>query len=209
MQADLALLQGGELLPLVEDFYTIQGEGFHTGKPAYFVRLGGCDVGCSWCDAKFTWNPKVFPPVPVGEIVKRAVDCPAQAVVVTGGEPLRYPLDRLCTAFKAHGLKTFLETSGTQEMSGMWDWVCLSPKPRQAPLSVFYNYADELKVIIQTAEDFAWAEEQAAKVASSCLLYLQPEWSVIKQMLPVIVDYVKAHPRWNVSLQSHKYMNIP
>lgn len=208
-QANLELLQGGKLLPLVEDFYTIQGEGYHTGKPAYFVRLGGCDVGCSWCDAKFTWNPKVFPPVTVEEIVERASNHPAQAVVVTGGEPLRYPLDLLCAEFKARGMKTFLETSGTQEMSGLWDWVCLSPKPRQAPLQVFYNYADELKVIIQTEQDFEWAEQQAQRVSSSCLLYLQPEWSVIKHILPAIIEYVKEHPQWNVSLQSHKYMNIP
>lgn len=203
------LLDGGTLLPLVEDFYTIQGEGFHTGKPAYFIRLGGCDVGCNWCDAKYTWNPKLYPPVAVGTIVERAASCAAQAIVITGGEPLLYPLGPLTEALHAKGLEIFLETSGSHPFSGRFDWVCLSPKHRRPPLPEAYGRADELKVIIETEEDFAWAERNAAEVRKGCLLYLQPEWSVAEQMMPRIVEYAKAHPCWNISIQTHKYMHIP
>lgn len=199
----------GSRLPLVEDFYTIQGEGFHSGKPAYFIRLGGCDVGCRWCDAKYTWNPKLYPPVDVAEIVARAAACPAQAIVITGGEPLLYPLGELTARLKAHGLEIFLETSGSHPFSGTFDWVCLSPKHRQHPLDEAYARADELKVIIESDADFEWAEACAAKVGGRCLLYVQPEWSVAGQMMPAIVEFVKANPRWNVSIQAHKYMHIP
>jgi organic radical activating enzyme len=171
------ILQGGELLPLVEDFYTIQGEGFHTGKPAYFIRLGGCDVGCKWCDAKYTWNPKLYPPTNIDVVVRRAVECRAQSIVITGGEPLLYPLEPLTTKLKNEGLQIFLETSGSHPFSGTFDWVCLSPKRKQAPLEEAYSRAHELKVIIETEEDFEWAEANAAKVGKDCLLYLQPEWS--------------------------------
>jgi organic radical activating enzyme len=154
-------------LPLVEEFYTLQGEGFHTGRAAWFIRLGGCDVGCSWCDARETWNPRVHPPVAVDEIVRRATtDNPARAVVVTGGEPLMYPLDELCEGLHAAGIEIFLETSGSHPFSGSWDWVCLSPKRRQPPLDEAWARADELKVIIETADDLIWAEECAAKVES-------------------------------------------
>lgn len=203
------LLDGGARLPLVEDFYTIQGEGYHTGKPAYFIRLGGCDVGCNWCDAKYTWNPKLYPPVPVETIVERASSCAAQAIVITGGEPLLYPLGTLTEALHDKGLEIFLETSGSHPFSGQFDWVCLSPKHRRHPLPEAYERADELKVIIETEEDFAWAERNAAEVGERCLLYLQPEWSVSEEMMPLIVEYVKAHPRWNISIQTHKYMHIP
>ncbi len=204
-----AELDGGRKLPLVEDFYTIQGEGYHTGCPAYFIRLGGCDVGCRWCDAKYTWNPAMFPPTPVEEIVRRATSCAAQAIVITGGEPLLYPLAPLTRALRERGLMIFLETSGSHPFSGWFDWVCLSPKRRQAPLDEAYGRADELKVIVESADDWAWAEENAARVGRRCRLYLQPEWSVCEQIMPAVVEYVKAHPKWNISLQTHKYMHIP
>lgn len=203
------LLDGGRLLPLVEDFYTIQGEGYHTGKAAYFIRLGGCDVGCRWCDAKYTWNPRLYPPVEVATIVARATACAAQAVVVTGGEPLLYPLGVLTSELHASGLELFLETSGSHPFSGEFDWVCLSPKRQQPPLEEAYARADELKVIVERAEDFAWAEQNAARVRPECRLYVQPEWSVSEQVMPLLVEYVKANPRWNISIQAHKYMHIP
>ena len=206
---DSELLDGGRLLPLVEDFYTIQGEGYHAGKPAYFIRLGGCDVGCRWCDAKYTWNPKLYPPVEVRTIVDRAAACPAQAIVITGGEPLLYPLELLTGALHEKGLQIFLETSGSHPFSGSFDWVCLSPKRRQAPLEEAFDRAHELKVIVETAEDFEWAERNAARVRPDCRLYLQPEWSVAEATMPSIVEYVKAHPEWNISIQTHKYMHIP
>ena len=206
---DSSLFDGGRRLPLVEDFYTIQGEGFHAGKPAYFIRLGGCDVGCRWCDAKYTWNPKLYPPVDVQTILDRAAACPAQAIVITGGEPLLYPLDVLTGALRERGLQIFLETSGSHPFSGTFDWVCLSPKRQQAPLAEAFGRAHELKVIIGAAEDFDWAERNAAQVGPACRLYLQPEWSVAEAMMPAIVEYAKAHPRWNISIQTHKYMHIP
>ena len=190
------MLDGGNRLPLVEDFYTIQGEGFHAGKPAYFIRLGGCDVGCRWCDAKYTWNPKVFPPVDVDEVVKRAKACAAQAIVITGGEPLLYPLEILTSRLRDVGLEIFLETSGTHPFSGEFDWVCLSPKRQQPPLAEAFGRAHELKVIIQTEDDFLWAEENARRVGRYCRLYLQPEWSVFDEIMPKIVEYAKSNPRW-------------
>lgn len=204
-----ALLDGGRLLPLVEDFYTIQGEGFHSGKPAYFIRLGGCDVGCRWCDAKYTWNPKLYPPTEVDRIVERAASFPAQAIVLTGGEPLLYPLDPLTDALHTRGLEIFLETSGSHPFSGRFDWVCLSPKRQQPPLKEAYRQADELKVIIERDEDFAWAEQNAREVSKGCRLYLQPEWSRSEQMMPAIVEYAKRNPKWSISIQTHKYMHIP
>lgn len=203
------MLDGGRRLPLVEDFYTIQGEGFHAGKPAYFIRLGGCDVGCRWCDAKYTWNPKIFPPVDVDVVVERAKECAAQAIVITGGEPLLYPLDVLTSRLRDEGLEIFLETSGTHPFSGEFDWVCLSPKRQQPPLAEAFGRAHELKVIIQTEEDFAWAEENARRVGRYCRLYLQPEWSAFEQIMPMIVEYAKANPRWSISIQTHKFMRIP
>lgn len=203
------LLDGGRRLPLVEDFYTIQGEGFHTGKPAYFIRLGGCDVGCRWCDAKMTWNPKLFPPVEVETVVERAVSFPAQAIVITGGEPSLYPLGPLTEALHGKGLQIFLETSGAHELSGSFDWICLSPKKQNPPVESIFPRADELKVIVESEADFAWAEANAAKVSPDCMLYLQPEWSRSEAVTGAIVEYVKAHPRWNISIQTHKYMHIP
>lgn len=205
----IELLDEGRKLPLVEDFYTIQGEGFHSGKPAYFIRLGGCDVGCRWCDAKYTWNPKLYPPTAIETVVERASSYPARAIVLTGGEPLLYPLDPLCDALHERGLEIFLETSGSHPFSGRFDWVCLSPKRQQPPLKEAYRQADELKVIIECEEDFAWAEKNAREVSKKCRLYLQPEWSRAEQMMPLIVEYAKAHPKWSISIQSHKYMHIP
>ncbi|MDR0660720.1 MAG: 7-carboxy-7-deazaguanine synthase QueE [Prevotellaceae bacterium] len=209
MNVNLEILENGKLLPLVEDFYTIQGEGFHMGKPAYFIRLGGCDVGCEWCDAKFTWNPKTFPPVFVDEILSRASSFPAQAAVITGGEPSLYPLDYLCSELKKKGIETFIETSGAHTLSGIWDWICLSPKKQQAPVGNIHQLANELKVIIEQEKDLIWAEENAAKVSQECLLYLQPEWSKYKKIIQPLVGYAKQYPKWNISIQAHKFMNIP
>jgi organic radical activating enzyme len=211
-------LKNGQSLPLVEEFYTLQGEGFHTGRAAWFIRLGGCDVGCRWCDARETWNPRVHPPVAVDEIVRRAtVDNPARAVVVTGGEPLMYPLDTLCEGLHSAGIEIFLETSGSHPFSGLFDWVCLSPKRSHPPLDEAWGRADELKVIVESAEDIAWAEYCAARVEAAratagrpvTRLFLQPEWSRRDEVMPLIVEYIKENPRWRSSLQSHKYMRIP
>lgn len=209
INADLELLEGGKKLPLVEDFYTIQGEGYHSGKPAYFIRLGGCDVGCRWCDAKYTWNPKIFPPTPIETIVERAAGCSAQAIVITGGEPLLYPLGDLTRALHSRGLEIFLETSGTNPISGEFDWICLSPKRQMPPLEEALRRADELKVIVQTSEDLEWAVECSTKVRSRCRLYVQPEWSVYESIIAEIVEWVKEHPQWNISIQTHKFMHIP
>ncbi len=315
-------LEGGKLLPLVESFYTIQGEGFHSGKPAYFIRLGGCDVGCRWCDSKESWNPDRFPPVPIEDIVRDAVATPAKAIVITGGEPMNYPLDPLCMLLKQSGMEIYVETSGSSHLSGIFDWVCLSPKRNKPPKEEFFMIADELKVIIEDTKDFEWAEENRNKVLrmqtslyghskkslavghdgvvgaegaegaddavghngvavghngaegaddavgrdgvvsaegaegavgrdgvvvaegavggvgregkvdealtkvgfegqigryadlrkavdGPCLFYMQPEWSKMKVISPLIVEYVKNHPEWNISIQAHKFLRIP
>ncbi|MBR2961519.1 MAG: 7-carboxy-7-deazaguanine synthase QueE [Alistipes sp.] len=207
--SSIEALEGGLRLPLVEDFYTIQGEVYHSGKAAYFIRLGGCDVGCAWCDAKYTWNPRLYPPTPIDEIVERAVACEAQSIVITGGEPLLYPLAPLTDALKEQGLTIFLETSGSHPFSGTFDWVCLSPKQKSEPLDEAYARADELKVIIAEESQIEWAEQCRSRVGKHCRLYLQPEWSVSERVMPLIVEYAKRHPEWNISIQSHKYMHIP
>lgn len=199
----------GRLLPLVEEFYTLQGEGYNTGKAAYFIRIGGCDVGCAWCDSKLSWDPAVFPPVPVDDIVVRANAFPAKAVVVTGGEPSLYPLDYLCSGLKKCNIQTFVETSGAYTLTGQWDWICLSPKKQQPPVDGIHMKADELKVIISERDDINWAEENATLVKASCQLYLQPEWSRYNEVIPWLVDYVMCNPKWKISLQSHKFMHIP
>jgi len=196
-------------LPLMEEFYSIQGEGFNTGKAAYFLRIGGCDVGCRWCDVKESWNADLHPLVAVDDIVKRINECAANAVVITGGEPLIYDLSYLCDELKAIGIEIFLETSGAYPLSGSFDWICLSPKKNQPPLKDSLDNADEVKVIIQDEADFVWAEENAGLVSKDVLLLLQPEWSKAKQMMPLIVDYILKNPKWRISLQSHKYMRIP
>jgi 7-carboxy-7-deazaguanine synthase len=202
-------LNEGRMLPLMEEFYTIQGEGFHSGKAAYFIRLGGCDVGCHWCDVKESWDASIHPLTDTNTIVEHALQYPAKAVVVTGGEPLQYNLALLTQKLKAAGIQTYLETSGAYPLTGDWDWICLSPKKTMAPLPAIFDKADELKVIVHNRNDFKWAEENAEKVSGKCILFLQPEWSRRDEMMPLITEYIMQNPRWMVSLQTHKYMNIP
>ncbi len=209
MAHDQKLFEGGRKLPLVEEFYTIQGEGYHTGKAAYFIRIGGCDVGCSWCDTKFSWNPSLHPVVPAEQIVEHVIAQPAAAVVVTGGEPLMANMDYLTDLLKKEGIETFLETSGAYPLSGTWDWICLSPKRNAPPVEELFKKAHELKVIIASEEDLQWAIENEERVTSACKLYLQPEWSQREVILPVIIEFAKENPQWMISLQSHKYMHIP
>jgi organic radical activating enzyme len=202
------LIHIGKMLPLMEEFYTIQGEGFYTGKAAYFIRIGGCDVGCHWCDVKESWNAKLHPPTLTDTIVSNATKY-ANTVVVTGGEPLMWNLDYLTKMLNNNNLKTHIETSGAYKLSGKWDWICLSPKKTKLPLPAIYKEANELKVIIYNKNDFKFAEEQALKVNEKCELFLQPEWSNREKMTPLIVEYVMNNPSWKISLQTHKYLNIP
>jgi organic radical activating enzyme len=203
-------IEKGELLPVMEEFYSLQGEGFNTGRAAYFIRIGGCDVGCYFCDVKEAWDASVLAPSSIDDVVKRAMQYPAKSVIVTGGEPLLYNLDTLCKKLKDNSIETILETSGSSKMSGYWDWVCISAKRNIPPLEENLKYANELKMIICEDKDFCFAEEYAEKVnINSCLLYLQPEWSVSEIMMPKIVEYIKQNPKWRISLQSHKYMQIP
>lgn len=196
-------------LPVMEHFYTLQGEGYHQGKAAYFIRLGGCDVGCVWCDVKESWNADIHPRYTVEELVQLVQATPAPLAVITGGEPLMHQLDALTTALKAAGIQTNIETSGAHPLSGQWDWICLSPKKFKQPLPGILPYASELKVVIFNPSDFAWAEQWAAQVSASCKLYLQPEWDKAAQVTPLIVEYIKAHPQWELSLQIHKYIQVP
>jgi 7-carboxy-7-deazaguanine synthase len=198
----------GEMLPLMEEFYTIQGEGFHTGTAAYFIRVGGCDVGCHWCDVKESWNAELHPPTQVDVIVEHA-KVYADTVVITGGEPLTWDMTPLTQKLKSNALKVHIETSGAYPVTGTWDWFCLSPKKNKLPGEDAYAIADELKVIIYNKHDFIFAEEQAAQVNANAILFLQPEWSKKEEMTPLIVDYVMKNPKWRVSLQTHKYLNIP
>lgn len=202
------MVDEGVMLPLMEEFYTIQGEGFHTGKAAYFIRVGGCDVGCHWCDVKESWNAETHPPTAIGSIVENAVKY-SDTIVLTGGEPLTWDMGPLTASLKEKGLKIHIETSGAYPLTGVWDWICLSPKKNKLPVGNIHQKADELKVIVYNKHDFKFAEEQAEKVGKDCILYLQPEWSVREKVTPLIVDYVMQHPKWKVSLQTHKYLNIP
>lgn len=195
--------------PLMEDFYTIQGEGYNTGKPAYFLRLGGCDVGCVWCDVKESWPADAHPKVSISEMLKRVELANAEMVVITGGEPCMYDLMPLTHSLHEKFLSCWLETSGAYAISGEWEWICVSPKKFKAPLAESLQQADELKVIIYNTSDFAWAEEHATKVSSDCILYLQPEYSVFDKVMPQIVEYVKKNPHWRISIQTHKIMQIP
>jgi organic radical activating enzyme len=197
------------LLSVMEHFYTLQGEGFHQGKAAYFIRLGGCDVGCVWCDVKESWDADRHPKSHVGSLRSEVKKTPAEIVVITGGEPLMYDLDSLTSELRNSGLRTHIETSGAYPLSGTWDWICLSPKKFKAPLPGILPQANELKVIIYNTSDFKWAEQYAGMVSRTCKLYLQPEWSKAPQMTPLIVEYIKANPRWELSLQIHKYINVP
>jgi len=206
-RSDKALVD--KLLPLVEEFYSIQGEGFHSGKAAYFLRLGGCDIGCRWCDTPDSWDPDNHPLVDVNEIVSRVIRSGTDSVVVTGGEPLMWNLDYLCSKLKKNNIITYLETSGAYPLTGKWDWICLSPKRNLQPREEICPLASELKIIVEDKDDLEWAEKFRNKVSSGCMLYLQPEWSRFGPVIPVIVDYVRAHKEWRISLQVHKYMHIP
>ncbi len=202
------LINVGKMLPLMEEFYTIQGEGAHTGKAAYFIRIGGCDVGCHWCDVKESWNAKLHPATLTELIIENAVKY-SDTAVITGGEPLMWNLDFLTETLQRRNVKTHIETSGAYKLSGVWNWICLSPKKNKLPLKEVQERADELKMIIYNKNDFKFAEDQAAKVNQNCTLFLQPEWSNREKMTPLIVEYVMKNPKWKISLQTHKYLNIP
>lgn len=210
-------------LPIMESFYTIQGEGFYQGSAAYFIRLGGCDVGCVWCDVKDSWDASKHPQLSIDTIIEQAVNevnsqsttnsklqtINSVLAVVTGGEPLMHNLDALTEALHQKGFRTNIETSGSSPLSGSWDWICLSPKKFKAPLPEVVPFANELKVVIFNKHDFAWAETYAAQVSPTCKLYLQPEWDKAATVTPLIIDYIKANPKWELSLQLHKYINVP
>ena len=193
----------------MEHFYTIQGEGFHQGRAAYFIRLGGCDVGCVWCDVKDSWEAEKHPKLKVESLKLIVKETPAEIVVITGGEPLMYDLTELTKELQAAGLKTNIETSGAHPLSGSWDWICLSPKKFKAPLPGIIPLANELKIVVFNKSDFDWAEKYAALVSPTCKLFLQPEWDKAAEITPLIIDYIKAHPQWELSLQIHKYINVP
>lgn len=205
----MSLVNTSVSLPVMEAFYTIQGEGFHQGKAAYFIRLAGCDVGCVWCDVKESWDEKNHPLISIKEIVSEASKMPGRLVVVTGGEPLMHNLTELTAQLRQAGFTTNIETSGSSPLTGEWDWICLSPKKFKTPLPEVVPHANELKVIIYNKHDFKWAEKFAEQVSEDCRLYLQPEWSKKDPVTPLIVDYIKANPQWELSLQIHKYINVP
>ncbi len=195
--------------PVMEMFYSLQGEGYHQGKAAYFIRLAGCDVGCVWCDVKESWDASKHPVLSIEEIVSSALAHPGRLAIITGGEPLLYNLDALTAALKKAGFEINMETSGSSPMSGNWDWVCLSPKKFKAPLSESIAAASELKVVIFNKHDFEWAETYAKQVPASCKLYLQPEWDKANEITPLIIEYIKANPNWELSAQLHKYIQVP
>jgi 7-carboxy-7-deazaguanine synthase len=196
-------------LPVMEHFYTLQGEGFHQGRAAYFIRLGGCDVGCVWCDVKDSWDASKHPVLNIDDLLSNIQQTRAKLVVITGGEPLMHNLDALTNALRSAGFETNIETSGAHPLSGCWDWICLSPKKFKAPLPGILPLANELKVVIFNKADFLWAEEYAALVSQNCKLYLQPEWDKAAQVTPLIIEYIKQHPQWELSLQIHKYIHVP
>ena len=196
-------------IPLLEEFYSVQGEGFNTGRAAYFIRTGGCDLACWWCDSKESWNPEIHQYIEIEEIVKRIKSTASDTIVVTGGEPLIYNFDEFCRIAKENNLITMIETCGAHNYSGTWDWICLSPKKQKPPKAEYYNMAHELKVIIYDNSDLYWAEECAEKVNSDCLLYLQPEWSRFKKNGKMITEYVKRNIKWKISIQTHKFLQIP
>lgn len=196
-------------LPLMEHFYTIQGEGFHTGRAAYFVRLAGCDVGCVWCDVKESWDANAHPQINIKNILEYVKQAKAEMAVITGGEPLLHQLDELTTLLQQNNIETNIETSGSSPLSGNWNWICVSPKKFKEPLLEVIEKANELKIVVFNKSDFEWAEKYAALVNENCILYLQPEWDKADQVLPLIIDYVKQNPKWKISLQTHKYLQIP
>ena len=201
--------RAGRHLPVMEAFYTLQGEGFHQGKAAYFIRLAGCDVGCVWCDVKESWDEAKYPLQSIEEIVKKAKENPARLAVITGGEPTLHNLEVLTAELKNEGFSTNIETSGSSPLTGNWDWICLSPKKFKPPLPEILKKANELKIIVFNQSDFEWAEKYAGQVSSSCKLYLQPEWEKAEKVTPSIIDYIKENPQWQLSLQIHKYINVP
>jgi 7-carboxy-7-deazaguanine synthase len=196
-------------LPVMESFYTIQGEGFHQGRAAYFIRLGGCDVGCVWCDVKDSWDAGKHPLINIDDLIFNIKKTPAKLIVITGGEPLMHDLTDLTKKLQAEGYETNIETSGSHPLSGSWDWICLSPKKFKAPLPEVVPFANELKVVIFNKSDFDWAERYATLVSPNCKLYLQPEWDKAATVTPLLIDYIKDHPQWELSLQIHKYINVP
>lgn len=196
-------------LPLMEHFCTLQGEGRYTGHASYFIRLGGCDVGCVWCDVKESWDASKHPMVPVETMVDWVVASGVKIAVITGGEPLMHDLGLLTSLLKQKGIRTHIETSGAHPLSGEWDWICLSPKKFKAPLPAVIAEANELKVVVYHKTDVDWAEQHANLVNDTCLLYLQPEWSRANEMNPLIIAYIKQHPQWILSLQTHKFLDIP
>jgi organic radical activating enzyme len=199
----------GKNLPIMESFYTLQGEGFHSGRAAYFIRLSGCDVGCVWCDVKESWETQPEQVKSIDEIVNWVVTYPSKFVVLTGGEPAMYNLNELVEKLKENKMYVAIETSGVYPLNGSVDWYTFSPKKFKKPCDEAYEKANELKVVIYNKSDFKWALEHQVKVNSNCLLYLQPEWSKLDEMTPLIVDFIKENPDWKMSLQSHKYINIP
>ena len=202
------LVDKGEALPIMEAFYTIQGEGYHKGTASYFIRTAGCYVGCHWCDVKESWDEKVHPIITVDEIVKKSLDF-SDCVIITGGEPLMWNMGPLTKELKKFNKKIHIETSGSYPLTGDWDWICLSPKKAKPPIEEAYMYADELKIIIYNNHDFIFAEEEAKKVNKKAILYLQPEWGKKEKMMPLMVEFIKKNPKWKISLQTHKYLNIP
>ena len=208
---DVALQQQvneGTALQLMEAFYTLQGEGYYKGSAAYFIRIGGCDVGCHWCDVKESWDAAKHPPTQIQEIVEEAYQY-SKTIVITGGEPLMWNMEPLTQALNLKNMQIHIETSGAYPITGNWDWFCLSPKKNMLPTAEAYHIANELKVIVYNKNDLLFAEEQAQYVNDHCILYLQPEWSKREKVMPILVDYVLQNPKWKVSLQTHKYLNIP
>ena len=202
-------VEAGEALPLMEAFYSIQGEGYHSGSAAYFLRIGGCDVGCNWCDVKESWDANLHPPTSIANILEGIAKYDVDTVVITGGEPLMWNLNKLTTSLKNSGFKVHLETSGAHPYSGDFDWVCLSPKKMQPPLDAIKLIANEFKVIVNNKHDLIWSEEQIKGVQKNCKLYLQAEWSRREKVMPLMIDFVKENKHWKISLQTHKYMKIP
>ncbi|KAF0242480.1 MAG: 7-carboxy-7-deazaguanine synthase QueE [Sediminibacterium sp.] len=198
-----------QTLPVMEAFYTLQGEGAHQGRAAYFIRLGGCDVGCFWCDVKESWDASKHPQIAVSEIIAGAVQHPGRLAVITGGEPLLYDLTELTAQLQLNGFETNIETSGSSPLSGSWNWICLSPKKFKAPLPEVVEKANELKVVIYNKHDFEWAETYATQVNANCALFLQPEWDKAAEITPAIIEYIQQHPKWRMCLQVHKYLQIP
>lgn len=205
----MSIQQYTDQLPVMESFYTLQGEGFHQGKAAYFVRLAGCDVGCVWCDVKESWDAAKHPLVFIDQIVDEASTFPSKIAVITGGEPLLHDLNKLTESFHAAGFQTHIETSGSSTISGQWDWICLSPKKFKTPLPNIIALANELKIVVYNLTDFEWALSFMPCVSSTCKLYLQPEWSRTEKITPLIVDFIKHNPQWELSLQIHKYIQVP